>query len=107
MSETSDVVTPILNALERAGITATRMQAGKVKVRGGWLRLAPAGWPDIIGYLPDGRMFGIEAKTATGKDREAQLAWAARARANRVLVIKARSPAEAFQLLAPHIRSAA
>ena len=107
MSETSDVVKPILDALEAAGIWATRMQSGKVKVRGGWMRLAPAGTPDIIGYLPDGRLFGIECKTLSGKEREAQIAWGTRARANNVVHFVARGVTEAMELLGPHIARAA
>jgi hypothetical protein len=100
MSETSEVVTPILELLSRVGLTAARMQAGTA--HGGKMRLAPAGWPDIIGYLPDGRMFAIECKTAEGKASEEQLAWHRRAKANNVVALFARSQQEVIdRLIAP------
>lgn len=108
MSETSEVVRPILELLRRFGITATRMQCGRVRVRGGWMHLADEGWPDIVGYLPNGRMFGIECKTLTGAAREAQVAWAQRARANNVVHLFARSELEVIEkLIRPHVLRAA
>jgi hypothetical protein len=41
--------------------------------KGGVIHLADPGWPDYIGYLPDGRFLGIEIKDPDGKtakDRE-------------------------------------
>ncbi|MEH6451276.1 MAG: hypothetical protein V7765_21625 [Oleispira sp.] len=40
-----------------------RTQSGKVKVRGGWMQLCPAGTPDTTGFTIDGRIIGIEYKT--------------------------------------------
>lgn len=61
MSETSEITGPALKALRQCGVWATRMQAGKVKVRGGWMMLSPAGTPDILAR-PLGRMCWIETK---------------------------------------------
>lgn len=66
MSETSEVVRPILKALEALGVPCHRIHCGKVRVRGGWLHLNSPGKPDIGGTLPGGRAFYIEAKGAHG-----------------------------------------
>ena len=42
-----------------------RTQAGKVKVKGGFMQLCPAGTPDTTGFAVDGRIIGIEYKTPT------------------------------------------
>ncbi|PCI53669.1 MAG: hypothetical protein COB36_12100 [Alphaproteobacteria bacterium] len=40
-----------------------RTQSGKVKVKGGFMNLCPAGTPDTTGFMVDGRIIGIEYKT--------------------------------------------
>lgn len=72
MSEQSEVVRPILDALRSMGICAWRNQSGKVRVRGGFMMLAPKGTPDIVGFLRDGRFLGIECKLPDGKHQETQ-----------------------------------
>lgn len=61
-------------------IRFTRLQCGLAKGwRGGIVRLSEEGWPDYIGYLPDGRFIGIEIKDPNGKtDKERQKKQAAR-----------------------------
>lgn len=50
-------------------LEAWRWQSGQVKVRGGWMHLAPEGTPDLGGYLRAGaRMFAVETKTLDGGD---------------------------------------
>ena len=44
------------------GVNLTRTNAGKVKVRGGWMQLADAGWSDTTGYDNSGRIVMIEFK---------------------------------------------
>lgn len=44
------------------GIELTRTQAGKVKVRGGWMQLACKGWGDTTGYNDEGKIVMIEFK---------------------------------------------
>jgi len=43
-----------------------RNNSGTAQVKLGkneyWMKLAPKGTPDLIGYLPDGRFLGIEVK---------------------------------------------
>jgi hypothetical protein len=49
-------------------IQFTRLQCGLAKGwRGGVIKLSEEGWPDYIGYLPDGRFIGIEIKDPSGK----------------------------------------
>jgi hypothetical protein len=40
-----------------------RTQSGRVKVKGGWMQLCPAGTPDTTGMMANGKMIGIEYKT--------------------------------------------
>lgn len=45
-----------------------RNQCGLAKgFRGGIVRLGEPGTPDYVGYLPDGRFFGMEIKDPAGK----------------------------------------
>lgn len=98
MSE-STIQRAILDALLAAGAFAFRAQAGKVKVRGGWMQLCPAGTPDILVIVPPrGLVVGLEIKTATGDERESQLAWAARARRHGAIVETVRTVAEALDV---------
>ena len=75
MSET-DISAKIRKAIEKAypQIRFTRHHCGLAKGwHGGLIRLGDSGWPDYIGYLPDGRFFGLEIKDPDGrtkKDRE-------------------------------------
>lgn len=78
MTETSEITTPILEALKKAGIFAMRLNSGKVKVRGGWMTLCPEGTADIVVYPePQSGFYDpviwIETKQADGKHRAAQL----------------------------------
>ncbi len=96
MSEEGGIQRAILDALLAAGAMAFRAQAGKVKVRGGWMHLCPPGTPDILVVVPPhGLLLGLEVKTATGEERESQLAWANKARRRGALVETVRSPQEA------------
>lgn len=54
-------------------IQFTRLQCGLAKGwRGGVIKLSEEGWPDYIGYLPNGRFIGIEIKDPSGKTAEAR-----------------------------------
>ena len=44
------------------GIELTRTNAGKVKVRGGWMQLACKGWGDTTGYNQEAKIVMIEFK---------------------------------------------
>ncbi len=74
MSETSELTGPLVKMLTQAGVTAIRMQSGKVRVRGGWMMLAPAGTADILCF-PRGKVVWLETKTLKGELRQAQEAF--------------------------------
>ena len=86
----------ILDALLAVGAFAFPVQSGQVKVRGGWMHLAPPGTPDIFVLVPPvGHLLGLEVKTAKTKERPSQVTWAEGARRLGVTVQTVRSPAEA------------
>jgi hypothetical protein len=69
MSET-DIKREILQMIteEFPTVRVTRHQSGIVlAAHGRRIHLGEPGWPDIIGYLPDGRFIGIEAKAPGAK----------------------------------------
>ncbi len=72
MSETSELTGPLVKMLTQAGVTAIRMQSGKVRVRGGWMMLAPAGTADILCFPRRKPVTWIETKTLKGELREKQ-----------------------------------
>ena len=86
----------VLDALHSLGITCWRNQAGTA--RNGRTHLAPAGTPDIIGYLPGGRMLAIEVKAAKGKPSEEQLNWLRHAESQGVICGIARSAQDAINI---------
>lgn len=99
MSETSDIVTPVyetLNALP--GVVCYRVHAGKVKVRGGWMRHNGAGAPDLV-VVVRGRTIAMEAKTAKGLVSELQLQEHGRIRRAGGEVHVIRSVADAMQIV--------
>jgi hypothetical protein len=61
------IVNSIIRFLRLNGIVCERHNSGRLRIEGDHrARLAflgSAGWPDIIGCLPDGRFLGIEVKT--------------------------------------------
>jgi len=106
MSDETDLQRAILETLRALGLTVWRNQSGTVRVRGGFMHMAPEGTPDIIGYLADGRLLGIEVKLP-GKEkrntkperREKQAAWRAKARAAGCVVGQVTSVGEAVLLV--------
>lgn len=74
MSETSQIVTPAIEALNAIPrVWARRLHSGKVKVRGAWMRLGEAGCPDLMAVV-DGRVLFFEAKLPKELVTEVQLA---------------------------------
>lgn len=86
-----------INSLTSAKVW--REQSGQVRVRRGYMHLAPAGTPDIVGYLPGGRFIGIEVKRPKGKERPEQLAFLTRAQQLGCCVGVVRSVEEALKLV--------
>jgi hypothetical protein len=54
MSENA-IQAQVMQVLKQLGICCIRINAGKVKVRGGWMQLAPEGTADLA-VFPDARM---------------------------------------------------
>lgn len=52
------------------GVQLTRTQAGKVKVRGGWMQLACKGWCDTTGYNDKGQIIMIEFKDVEAYEKK-------------------------------------
>lgn len=85
-----------VSALEAAGALVLRVQSGRVKVRGGWMQLAPEGTPDLLVVVPPhGRLLGLEVKAARGRVRPSQVTWADAARRHGAAVRIVRSSVEA------------
>lgn len=61
-------------ALTQAGYTVFRANVGKViTVDGRWFDTGlPKGHPDLYGFRPDGKIFYIEVKNASGRVRPEQ-----------------------------------
>lgn len=98
MTAERDIKRSILDGLHAAGIIAFRVHSGKVKVRGGWMHLAPEGTPDIVAIVPPhGRFLGLEVKTEDGVERPGQLDFAKGARRHGAAVVTVRSAVEAIR----------
>jgi hypothetical protein len=102
MSET-DLVRNILAALKMRGYWAWRVNSGVTVLGTGAnkrvIRGAPAGTPDILVVLQGGRLFGLEAKTAKGRQNAAQKAWEAKAKLHGAGYAVVRSAGEALDAL--------
>lgn len=96
MSET-DLVRSILAELDRLKVWAWRVNSGVFGARR--IRGAPEGTPDILGVLPGGALFGLEAKTERGKLSHSQLAWHETARFHGVRVEVVRSVTHAVTVV--------
>jgi hypothetical protein len=109
MSE-QQLVAAIIEAVNDTGLAHVwRCHAGRVRVRGGWIRLAPNGTPDIVGYsiLHAGVFVGIEVKIPIGKNKRLahpehcalQAEWRARACARGAIVFMATGVQQALDAL--------
>ena len=90
----SEIQKQILSWLEFSGIEAWRQNSGKGKHN---MYLAPAGTPDIIGYMPDGRFIGIEVKQPTEQQTDNQVEWMEKAIKAGCVVFVAHSLDEAIR----------
>lgn len=96
----TDLASQIRDAIN--GLTLAKVwreNAGAVPTRGGYMHLAPAGTPDIVGYLPGGRFVALEVKRPKEKERPAQLEFLTRAQQLGCLVGVVRSVEEALKLV--------
>jgi len=87
----ADIQRNIMSYLATRGIVAWRTNSGKVRYN---VYMAPKGTPDIIGYLPNGRLLGIEVKRPKGIVSESQQAWLERAQKAGCAVMVAHSVEE-------------
>jgi hypothetical protein len=96
-----DLTRAIIEALTARRVWCWRNNAGVTVVGQGKsrrvIRMAPAGSPDIIGVIGNGRMFGLEVKTATVKVSSSQREWAIIAAAHGVRYQVVRSISEALK----------
>lgn len=89
---------------EARGGIVTRVQSGRVPVRGGWMHLANAGTPDQLVMCPNGVSFWGETKTPVGKLSSEQKLWHARAARLGHLVFVVRDESQADQAWAEACR---
>ena len=92
MSET-DLSRSIQAALEASGVWVERIQAGQHRVKGGYLRCASPGTPDLLCVELS---LWLEVKTGNGKPRPSQELWHARAKSKGLRVAIVRSVSEAL-----------
>lgn len=77
MVKENDIQKAIVTALKADGLQVLRLNAGKVKVNGGWMQLVPAGTPDLMAMnVETGEVSFIEVKNETGKLRPEQREFA-------------------------------
>ena len=84
---------PLLDALNALpGIRAWRQQAGRLKVKRGFMHLAPKGAGDIIGRAsPDGLLFEVETKGLRTAVQDGQDEWALETIAAGAVYLRARA----------------
>jgi len=73
LSETSGVTRPILDALNKAGYFAMRLNSGSARIGKYWVKLCPAGTADIVVYPPYKLPLWVETKTAKGRTNPEQV----------------------------------
>ena len=86
--------------LRLRGVVCWQQNVGAIRRGTHLYRVAPAGTPDVLGYLPPtGRGIAVECKTGSGKANKDQVAWHERARAAGVLVLVVRDVRDLEQAL--------
>ena len=81
----------ILEYLMLRNIVAWRNNAGMLRIGKRLIQMAPAGSPDIIGLMPDGRFLGIEVKMPREAPTPVQRKFLQRLKDNGALVFIAHS----------------
>lgn len=84
----------IINLLVRRGYEVYRLNSGKVRVGSRWIRLCPAGTPDLLALGRDGRLLWVEVKTTDGKLSRAQQEAHSLLRSRKQAVLVVRSATE-------------
>ena len=96
MGETA-ISKSIRDALKKAGWRCERVNAGMVKVAGGFMHLASKGTPDTLVMKSKSLWGWLESKTPIGKLNEHQIAWHAWAKDAGINVAVVRSAEEALE----------
>lgn len=100
------IQTAIAEALRWRGCYVERRNSGAVKTaKGGLVRLAPAGTPDLALILPGGRAGFCEVKRPGEGPTAIQLACHEELRRYGAVVVVAHSVDEALALLAPYLEA--
>jgi len=87
----------IRDSLKKEGWRVERVNAGMVKVSGGFMHLASKGTPDSL-CMKTGSLWGwLETKTPIGKLNEHQVAWHAWAKSVGINVDVVRSKEDALE----------
>jgi hypothetical protein len=99
-----DVVRSVIRTLNASMLCHVwRCQSGRLKLGNGWMYLAPAGTPDIIGLMLDGaaRFVGLEVKLPkkSSQRNPEQVAWGEMALKRGVVYGCVRSPQEALDVV--------
>lgn len=98
----SQLETPISKsareALTWAGFHVTRVQSGRVRVRGGMMHLAEPGTPDLLVQVAGPVHGWLECKAPDGEKRKSQKAWHAAAEKRGELVAVFTSAREAVEI---------
>lgn len=94
----------VIEAINATGLAVVwSTPSGGIRVGARYIKLAPTGTPDILGYLRDGRLLAIECKTTTGRTdkirAQLQQAWRDRAADAGCVVGVARTVAEAVAIV--------
>lgn len=84
-------------ALEKLGFIVLRLQAGRARVKGGWMHGNKKGCPDRCALLSRSRVAFLEAKVGAGKRSPDQEKWHALAKRFGHIVITFWTPLEAVR----------
>lgn len=95
----TELTRAIIDMLTGLGIVVWRQQCGSVRVKRGYMHLAPEGTPDICGHMPDGRALFLEVKMPKEKPTAEQEAFLSRAARAGCLVGVVRSVEDAVRVV--------
>lgn len=103
MSE-QDLTRAIIQALTAKRIWCWRNNAGGTTIKDPkygrrFIRMAPAGSPDIMGVFCDGKLFGLEVKIGKGKQSDSQKEWERKAYKHGAYYAVVRSVSDAISWL--------
>lgn len=101
MSETSDIVSPCIDAADALPVFALRLHSGSA--RGGKQQLCPTGTPDMLFVFRGGRAVFVEAKSEKGRMRDGQTEMHRKLRSLAIPVHTCRSRAEVMAILTEEI----